>query len=273
MHDLPSDWSALCALVFLLGLRHGFDADHLATIDGLTRANQRRGRRFARFCGALFSLGHGTVVIAVALTVSLARARWSTPPWLASTGAWIAIAFLIVVGVLNLRRVLAAAPNDVISPVGFKGRLLGSLAAAGRPLTVALVGAVFAISFDTVSQAALFALTAVQFGGAGHALALALLFGTGMIVTDAVNGLWISRLIARADQIAVTASRIMGLTIGGVSLTIAGLELAGLAQPAIAQWTGQRSLGVGAFVCATLLAGYACARWLARPGAVAEPLP
>ena len=32
MPALPSEWSALCALVFLLGLRHGFDADHLAAI-------------------------------------------------------------------------------------------------------------------------------------------------------------------------------------------------------------------------------------------------
>lgn len=31
MHDLPADWSALCAVVILLGLKHDFDADHLAT--------------------------------------------------------------------------------------------------------------------------------------------------------------------------------------------------------------------------------------------------
>ena len=27
MHDLPTEWTALAALVFLLGLKHGFDAD------------------------------------------------------------------------------------------------------------------------------------------------------------------------------------------------------------------------------------------------------
>ena len=36
MHDLPATWTALCELVFLLA-RHGFDADHLAAIDGMTR--------------------------------------------------------------------------------------------------------------------------------------------------------------------------------------------------------------------------------------------
>jgi nickel/cobalt transporter (NiCoT) family protein len=270
MHDLPTGWGALCALVFTLGLRHGFDADHLAAIDGLTRANLRRGRRFARYCGALFSLGHGAVVVAVALTVSLARARWSAPGWLELTGTWIAIAFLVLVGVLNLRTVLAAAPDEIVRPAGFKGRLLGRLAGAGRPLTVALVGAVFAISFDTVSQAALFALTALQFGGVGHALALAGVFGAGMVVTDAVNGLWISRLLARADRIAVTASRVMGLTIGAVSLGVAGLGLAGLARPAIAAWNAERGLAMGAFVCATLLAGYVCARWSARAQGVRQ---
>ena len=58
MHDLPTEWTALCALVFLLGLKHGFDADHLATIDGLTRFNARHQRpvrpllRSALFAGA-----------------------------------------------------------------------------------------------------------------------------------------------------------------------------------------------------------------------------
>jgi high-affinity nickel-transport protein len=47
MHDLPTDWSALCALVFLLGMRHGFDADHLAAIDGL-RASTGDTRRVWR---------------------------------------------------------------------------------------------------------------------------------------------------------------------------------------------------------------------------------
>ena len=35
MSDLPAEWTALCALVFALGLKHGLDADHLAAIDGI----------------------------------------------------------------------------------------------------------------------------------------------------------------------------------------------------------------------------------------------
>ena len=70
METLPNDWFALAALVFVLGMKHGFDADHLATIDGLTRYNARHNPKLARLCGALFSLGHGTIVVLIALTVS-----------------------------------------------------------------------------------------------------------------------------------------------------------------------------------------------------------
>ena len=82
MPTLPTDWSALCALVFLLGMRHGFDADHLATIDGLTRLNTLQRKPFARYCGLLFSLGHGAVVMAIAAGVGLASERWDAPAWL-----------------------------------------------------------------------------------------------------------------------------------------------------------------------------------------------
>jgi len=76
MDTLPTDWLSLLILTFVLGMKHGFDADHLATIDGLTRYNARRNPALARYCGTLFSLGHGGVVIVIALSVAaLAAAR------------------------------------------------------------------------------------------------------------------------------------------------------------------------------------------------------
>ena len=232
MHDLPTDWSALCAIVFLLGLKHGFDADHLATIDGLTRLNARHGRPFARYCGALFSLGHGAVVIAIALadrrwpasagtrprgsTHSAPGSRSSSSPRSASS---------------TCAPCWPPAPGEVVAPVGLKGRFLGRLGQAQRPGAVALVGALFALSFDTVSQSALFAMTATQFGGVGHALFLGALFVLGMLVTDGVNGLWISRLIARTDQLAVIASRVMSLAVSSVSLLVAALGAATMVSP------------------------------------------
>lgn len=269
MSDLPTEWTALCALVFLLGLKHGFDADHLATIDGLTRYNARHRRPFARYCGALFSLGHGAIVVAIAVAVGLASERWDAPAWLEASGAWISIGFLTLIGLVNLRAVLTAAPHEIVAPIGLKGRFLGRLNEASRPAAVALVGALFALSFDTVSQSALFALTAAQFGGVGHAIFLGLLFVLGMLVTDGINGLWISRLIARADQIAVIASRVMSLAVSTVSLLVAGFGALKLAAPAIDAWSDGKELAFGAAVIALIAASYLAARRLALRTAVA----
>ena len=266
MHELPTEWAALAALVFLLGLKHGFDADHLATIDGLTRFNARARRSWARYCGALFSLGHGLVVIAIALGVGLARARWDAPAWLEASGVWISLFFLIALGVLNLRAVLVTPPHEIVAPVGLKGRVLGRLNRAGHPLLVAVVGALFALSFDTVSQAALFAMTAAQFGGVQHALALGLLFMLGMLVTDGVNGLWIARLIARADQLALIASRVMSVAVAGVSLLVAAFGVAKMTLPAVDSWSDGRELAFGAIVLAVIAGSYLLARrWALQP--------
>jgi high-affinity nickel-transport protein len=266
MHDLPADWSALAAIVFLLGLKHGFDADHLATIDGLTRLNARAARSgagWARWCGTLFSLGHGAVVIVIAAAVGLASQTWTTPAWLDATGAWISIGLLAALGIANLRAVLVAAPGQVVAPVGLKGRFFGRLTRARHPLAVAGVGALFALSFDTVSQSALFALTATRFGGLGHALALGALFVAGMLVTDGLNGLWIARLIARADQIAALASRIMGLAVASVSLLVAGFGLARLVSPWLDAWGDGKELAFGAGVVAAIALAYGLGRALA----------
>ena len=266
MHDVSGNWGALCMLVVGLGLKHGFDADHLACIDGLTRYNQRRHAPFARYCGALFSLGHGAVVLAIALAVSFLRQQWQAPSWLQAVGAWTSIGCLALIGVVNLRAVLSAPAGELIARIGIKGPLLGRLTRVSRPVTVALVGALFAISFDTVSQAAFFAFTATTFGGLGHAVILALLFGAGMVITDAINGLWFSRLIARADQVALIASRVMSLAVASISLLIAALGAAALVLPMTSEWNERHSLLVGLLVCATMALSYAMARWLSEPG-------
>ncbi len=265
MESLPQDLFALCLIVFVLGLKHGFDADHLATIDGLTRFNARANPRLARLCGVLFSVGHGAVVMAIALAVSALALHALAPPWLEAFGAWVSIAFLSALGLLNIRAVLRADPTQVVRPVGLKGRLLGRLARAASPGLVALVGALFALSFDTVSQAALFALTATRFGGWQHALLLGLLFMLGMLITDGVNGLWISRLICRADQIALVASRVMSLVVGGVSLLVAAFGVMKLALPVVDAWSEGKELVFGAGVVVVIAGSFVLAVRLAAP--------
>src|SRR6476620_2712353 len=95
---------ALGSLVFLLGLRHGLDPDHLVAIDGLTRASTREGAR--RWCGLFFSLGHGVVITLVGLAVAIAATEWEpswgAPAWLRALGTSISVAVLLVLGLANL---------------------------------------------------------------------------------------------------------------------------------------------------------------------------
>lgn len=270
METVANDWLALLTLVFVLGVKHGFDADHLATIDGLTRFNARRDPVLARYCGTLFSLGHGAVVLAVALIVSVAAAGWQVPNWFESLGTWISIGFLTLLGVANLYAVLAAPAGEVVRPVGLKGRLLGGLQRTGNPLLVAAVGALFALSFDTMSQAALFALTATRFGGWEHGLTLGLAFMLGMLLCDGINGLWIARLLRRCDRAACIASRVMGLVVAGMALSVAGFGLAKHLSSVVDHWAEGKELAMGLAVVTLVAGSFVVALALARQtGAVA----
>src|SRR5512143_3381682 len=103
MDNLPATWTALCLIAFGLGMKHGFDADHLATIDGITRYNARTNPRLARVAGSLFSLGHGAIVLLVALVAGSLSSGWQTPAWLEATGVAVSIVFLFGLAFVNLR--------------------------------------------------------------------------------------------------------------------------------------------------------------------------
>jgi high-affinity nickel-transport protein len=275
MESLPNDWLALCALVFLWGVKHGFDADHLATIDGLTRFNAGRDPRLASWCGSLFSLGHGAIVIAVAVSVGVLASGWQVPAAFEAVGTWISISFLTALGVLNLRAVWQTPVLEVVRPVGLKGRFMGPvfgrLQRAARPGMIAGVGAIFALSFDTLSQAALFALTATQFGGWQHGLWLGLCFMAGMLLCDGINGFWIARLIRTADHRARVASRVLGLAVGGIALLVAAWGALRALSPQTVAWGEGRELLFGLAVILLVYVAYRIGLVAARVAVPAPP--
>src|SRR2546425_12720900 len=95
---LPHDLAGLALMVFLLGLRHGMDPDHLATIDGLARYNGQNRPRVARWSGCFFSLGHGAIVTLVAAFVAATLHDGTAPSWLGRLGAWVSIGFFLPLG-------------------------------------------------------------------------------------------------------------------------------------------------------------------------------
>jgi high-affinity nickel-transport protein len=185
MSELPADALALASLVFLFGVRHGFDPDHLVAIDGLTRSA-------GRWCGLFFSLGHGLAVTLIGIVVALLAAEWQAPAWLEQTGLAVSIGFLIVLGIANLVSFSRSG-----RPVGLRsGWWADRLAKASHPMIIAAIGAAFALSFDTISHALLFSLTGAGMAGWAFAGFLGLLFTAGMALTDTLNGLWVARLAA-----------------------------------------------------------------------------
>jgi high-affinity nickel-transport protein len=265
METLPHDWLGLVLIVFLLGLKHGMDPDHLATIDGLTRFNAQNRPRLSRWSGFLFSLGHGFVVTLVAGIVALTASNWSAPHWLEDLGAWISILFLLALGFANLRAVFRSAPDQVVRAVGLKGRFVKRFSETSHPLVIASVGSAFALSFDTVSQAALFSLTASNVAGWLFSISLGVLFMIGMMITDGINGLWVARMLRQANRRALIASRVMGLSIAFLSIAIACLGIAKYFAPAFSAMLEGTSFFMGIGLVVILLASFALAVRLSRP--------
>lgn len=222
------EWWPLCGAIFALGLRHGLDPDHLVAIDGLTRFNSQPRPGLARWCGSLFSIGHGFVVISIAVILGDAATHYAMPQWLRDLGNWFAIGCLVCLGLLNLMLVMRAPAHEVFHPTGVRSRLLARLTQTAHPLAIAGIGALFALSVDTISEAALFSVTAARFGGWGSAVVLGALFTTGMLLVDGANGAWVAALLRREDHRARATSRLIGLSIAMLSLAVAAFGIVDL---------------------------------------------
>src|SRR4051794_17378116 len=98
--------AGLGVLAYTFGLRHAFDADHIAAIDNTTRTFLQRGKR-SMGVGFFFSLGHSTIVFGLAVGLAVAaKAVNSGIPAFKSYGSTIGTSvsgvFLLLIGVLNL---------------------------------------------------------------------------------------------------------------------------------------------------------------------------
>lgn len=243
----------MVTLVFLLGLRHGFDPDHLVAIDGMTRSTS------SRWCGLFFSLGHGVAVTLIGVAVALAATEWQAPAWLEHTGALISIGILLVLGIANLAAVLRTPAGVGVVLVGLRGRwLAGRLDRASHPAVIAATGAAFAVSFDTVSHAAAFSLSGATMAGVLFAALLGMVFTLGMVLTDTLNGLWAAKMMAGPAG----ASRWMSAAVAFLCLSIAALASLRQSLPAVDGLAERFSLPLAAatLLLITGVAAFAVAR-------------
>ena len=229
-------------LAYSFGLRHAFDADHIAAIDNTTRKLLGEGQRPLGI-GFFFSLGHSTVVLGLSLAIAIAAgAVHHAVPALqvygGAVGAGVSGAFLWAIGLLNLvvfvgivklarearrGRLDERQLETSLRQRGFMCRLLGSRFALIRKSWQAYpLGALFGLGFDTASEVGLLAVTAGVATGRIPALAviaLPLLFAAGMSAMDTADGVFMSKAYGWAFSSPARKLH-YNLTVTGLSVAV-----------------------------------------------------
>ncbi|MFD2615790.1 HoxN/HupN/NixA family nickel/cobalt transporter [Terrilactibacillus laevilacticus] len=213
-----SEYPAILGLgivAYTLGLRHAFDADHIATIDNTVRKLVQQ-KQDASGVGFFFSLGHSSVVFLMTLALGLS-VRWAQKhmPMFehigGTIGATVSGIFLVIIGMINLmilvdlRKLFIRMKHDpydhlalekLLDQRGFMSRLFRPLFSfVSRSWHVYPLGFLFGLGFDTASEVALLALSA---GAAKSAmpfigiLSLPLLFAAGMNIMDTADGIFMT---------------------------------------------------------------------------------
>jgi high-affinity nickel-transport protein len=249
-----SAFAGVGTLAYVLGIKHAFDADHIAAIDDTTRLMLLRGRRPVGV-GFFFAMGHSAVVVVLALLVAFAARSLDVEAFQQAGGliaTVVAVAFLLLVGILNATVLTSMAKlwrglgrgevdqatidRELVNR-GLMNRMLGgrvrSLISSSWHMFP--VGLLFGLGLETASEVTLLSLqasTASQ--GALPALAvltLPLLFAAGMSAMDTADSLLMSRAYSWAYRhparrlyynLATT-----GMTVA-VALFVASVYVAGL---------------------------------------------
>jgi high-affinity nickel-transport protein len=203
------------ALAYTLGMRHAFDADHIAAIDNTTRKLVGEGKR-PLSTGFFFSLGHSSVVFVLAVLLNfgirgLDQQVKSSSSQLQQTtnivGTMVSGVFLFLIAALNIvvlmsmlkvfRQMRAGEYDDdaleaQLAKRGLMNRILGRFARrVDEPWKMYPVGFLFGLGFDTATEVGLLVLagTAVVGGLPFYAiLSLPILFAAGMCLLDTADG-------------------------------------------------------------------------------------
>lgn len=266
---------------YLFGLRHAWDADHIAVIDNTIRKLLNL-RRPADGVGLFFSLGHASVVLLMGVVAALVgKALLHHQGGLAQFGGWVgpfvAGSYLVIVAAVNLTTAARIARGSDAEHDhqhgGLLARLLGPLTGiVNRQWHVYLLGLLMGLGFDTASEVALLALagTAAQQGLTWTAiLSLPLLFAAGMTLLDTLDGIAMTHAY-RWALVNPQAKRTYNLLVTGLSGTIALL----IGSVTLTQWAGEHHLlpevlghldvsSLGFWLAGLTLLLYLSSRWFA----------
>ncbi|MFT4010686.1 MAG: HoxN/HupN/NixA family nickel/cobalt transporter [Nocardioidaceae bacterium] len=217
-------------LAYTFGLRHAFDADHIAAVDNTTRkligdnvaheAAGGSGGKKPLSVGFWFSLGHSTIVFALAFLLSVGVRALVGPVQDDSSrlhtitgviGPSVSGVFLWILGILNLAVLLGiirvfremrtgtydeAELEEQLDARGFMNRFLGTLTkSVTKPWHIYPIGVLFGLGFDTATEVGLLVLAggAAAFNLPFYAiLVLPILFAAGMCLMDTLDGVFMN---------------------------------------------------------------------------------
>jgi high-affinity nickel-transport protein len=200
---------------YTLGMRHAFDADHIAAIDNTTRKLMTDGQR-PLSVGFFFSLGHSTIVFLLALgfTIGIKGLNGAVSDDGSTLheatgliGPTVSGTFLFAIGILNLLVLISIVKifrnmrrgdyserqlEEQLDNRGFMSRFYrGATATVEKPWQMYPVGLLFGLGFDTATEIALLAVagSAAAGGLPTYAiLCLPILFAAGMSLLDTIDG-------------------------------------------------------------------------------------
>lgn len=258
-------------LMFVLGVRHGLDPDHIACIDGFAWRALRRGQTWAPWVGTLFAVGHGLLVTAMAVLISHLSIGALLPQAVWAALGWAPTVLLVIVGVLNLETLLRREAQ--CAPTGWKTALMPRrLRDSNSPWAVVLIGVLFATVFDTATQASAWTYVASTPGaGAWHALAAGLVFTAGMMLTDTIDSQIVSRVGASADASthALRYRRGLGWLVVGMAFGVATYNIVKAIVPGMELDDSAFTLAGAALVMAVVFIGLLLC-WTRRRGSAAR---
>jgi high-affinity nickel-transport protein len=202
-------------LAYTLGLRHAFDADHIAAIDNTTRKLMSEGKR-PLSVGFFFSLGHSSVVFLLTFLLGVGIRALNTQVnqpgsglhhYTGLIGTSVSGAFLYLIAILNIVILVSILRMFIdmrrgrfdqeelerqLNSRGLMNRFFGPMARRiDAPWKMYPVGFLFGLGFDTATEVALLALSgsAVVSGLPFWALlSLPILFAAGMSLLDTIDG-------------------------------------------------------------------------------------
>jgi high-affinity nickel-transport protein len=237
-------------LAYMFGLRHAFDADHIAAIDNVVRKLMQNGKA-PNSVGFFFSLGHSSIVIIASIIIAATATAMQTQLEEFHNiggviGTVVSSSFLLAIGLANLfilksvwgafnrarngGRITDEDLDTLLAGRGFLARIFRPMfRVVTRSWHMYPIGFLFGLGFDTATEIGLLGISATQAAQGmsfWNIMAFPALFTAGMSLMDTTDSVMMTRAYGWAfvnpirklwyNLTITAASVVVALFVGGI---------------------------------------------------------